>query len=105
MNNTEYHAGDFDANIPGVFGEPNLSSEESSREIIPLLQKLIKTIEENGPLPQWANGQAGGVGIRATGGPIQMSQGSFGMDTGTVASNNQYPQLLQTQSAQSGRKF
>lgn len=104
LNNTEYHAGDFDANIPGVFGEPNLSSEESSREIIPLLQKLIKTIEENGPLPQWASGQASGVGIRATGGTIQMAQGNFGMDSAGGASNNQYPQLLQTQSAQSGRK-
>ena len=96
--------------MPGVFGEPNLSSEESSREIIPLLQKLIKTIEENGPLPQWAAGQAGGVGIKANGGPIQMSQGSFGApfsgDSHVKAGliNNQYPQLLQTQSV-AGRKL
>jgi len=75
LNNSEYHAGDYDASIPGVYGEPNLTSEESSREIIPLLQKLIKTIEENGPLPQWLGGQAGGVGIKASG--VAVTHGTF----------------------------
>ena len=87
-----------------MFGEPNLASEESSREIIPLLQKLIKTIEENGPLPQRETG--GSVGINR----IQMTQGNFGAGDAMLSkepnsfNNNQYPQLLQTQTG-SGRKL
>lgn len=76
MNNSEFHAGDYDAVIPGVYGEPNLSSDESSREIIPLLQKLIKVIEETGALPEWTSMQAA-TGIKALPGAIQTAQGSF----------------------------
>lgn len=59
-----------------MYGEPNLSSDESSREIIPLLQKLIKVIEESGPLPEWTAIQAA-FGIKALPGAVQMAQGSF----------------------------
>ena len=51
LNNSTFHAGFYDSFLSGVYGEPNISSEESSLEIIPLLQKLIKVIEEKGPLP------------------------------------------------------
>ena len=56
LNTSEFHAGDYDALIPGMYGEPNISSDESSREIIPLLRKLIKVIEQSGPLPEWITG-------------------------------------------------
>ena len=73
-----------------------------------MLHKLIKTIEENGPLPQWAAGQASGVGIKP--GAVPMTQGTFagadgtgsllglrGMDKQGLATQgtNQYPQLFQ----------
>ncbi|EDV28435.1 uncharacterized protein TRIADDRAFT_51343 [Trichoplax adhaerens] len=40
-------AGDYDASISGAYGD-NVSSPSSNREIIPLLEHLIKLIEENG---------------------------------------------------------
>ena len=77
LNNDAYLAGDYDSIIPGVYGEPNLSSDESSREVIPLLQKLIKVIEESGPPPQLLNQLPPGV---------QFNQGTFGVG-GTSPSN------------------
>ena len=40
-------AGDYDASLSGAYGD-NISSPSSNREIIPLLEHLIKLIEENG---------------------------------------------------------
>ena len=54
-----------------------MSSDESSREVIPLLQKLIKVIEESGPPPQLLNQLPPGV---------QFNQGTFGVG-GTSPSN------------------
>ena len=49
LSSSTYRAGDFDANLPGAYGD-NITSPESTREITPLLQKLIKVIEEKGPI-------------------------------------------------------
>lgn len=76
-----FHAGDYDALIPGVYGEPNLSSDESSREIIPLLQRLIKVIEESGPLPEWAGAMQQALGgAQGMPGAMQFGGGTFAGD-------------------------
>ena len=49
LTSSVYRAGDFDAILPGSYGD-NIPSTESSRELIPLLQKLIRIIGESGPL-------------------------------------------------------
>ena len=49
LTSSVYHAGDYDATLPGSYGD-NIATSESSRELIALLQKLIKVISENGPI-------------------------------------------------------
>lgn len=50
MTFSVYHAGDFDAILSGSYGDNNIATSESSRELVILLQKLIRVIGENGPL-------------------------------------------------------
>ena len=84
LGNSGFHAGDYDSNIPGVYGEPSFASDESSREIIPLLTRLIKVIEDNGPLPDWAVNlqQAMGAGAGMPG-AVPLTGGTFAPGIGT----------------------
>ena len=49
LTSSVYHAGDYDSILSGSYGD-NIAASESSRELIVLLQKLIRVIGENGPL-------------------------------------------------------
>ncbi|CAH1789583.1 unnamed protein product [Owenia fusiformis] len=42
-------AGDYDAKVPGVYGECDLSSSSSESELIPLLKQLIEMLSTGGP--------------------------------------------------------
>ncbi|XP_013391352.1 uncharacterized protein LOC106159584 [Lingula anatina] len=42
-------AGDYDCTLPGVYGEMDLTSSSSDRELVPLLKQLISMLESGGP--------------------------------------------------------
>lgn len=48
LTGTAVIAGDYEVSLPGVYGD-DLPLAESNRELVPLLQRLIKLLQEGTP--------------------------------------------------------
>ena len=61
-------AGDYEVSLPGVYGD-DLPLPEANRELVPLLQRLIKLLQEGMPVMMNSAGQvvAGGYSIFGAG--------------------------------------
>lgn len=61
-------AGDYAVTLPGIYGD-DLPLPETNRELIPLLQRLIKLLQEGMPVMMNSAGQivAGGYSVLGSG--------------------------------------
>ncbi|XP_070551144.1 golgin subfamily A member 6-like protein 25 isoform X1 [Ptychodera flava] len=60
LTNAAMLAGDYDATIPGVYGEDNIPSASSNKEIIPLLKQLLAMLERGAHFTLMLGGEGQG---------------------------------------------
>ena len=70
LTGTAVVAGDYDVSLPGVYGD-DLPLAETNRELVPLLQRLIKLLQEGTPEMLNTAGQV------VSGGFAMISGGTF----------------------------
>ena len=60
-------AGDYEVSLPGVYGD-DMPLPETNRELVPLLQRLIKLLQEGAPVMLNTAGQVVSGGYAMVGG-------------------------------------
>jgi len=88
-------AGEYEVVLPGIYGD-DLPLPESNRELLPLLQRLIRLLEEGMPVLMNSAGQVVGGGYAVLGGGAKfdvISAGAAGGGSG-VTSVGMYDCLL-----------